>query len=299
MGDRKPNAIPFAARPIFPPALYERPKFRLAKTVRSRQSIVIGRVRQEEAIGVETMRQALEAFCARSDTRGWTSLPFFKGDAGLEVAARVDAEMARGCEVLPPIPQVFNALVETPLEQVRVVILGQDPYPTPGDAHGLAFSYVGRGRVPASLRNILAEVTGDSGADFARTDFSRADLSRMADLTPWARSGVLLLNTALTTNAGQSGAHLKFGWDQLTNEIMDRVSRERHAVVFMLWGAAACARAEHVDRDKHLVLRCGHPSPLNRKQDFRGCNHFRRANEWLAAKGELPVVWQYIHTFAS
>lgn len=238
------------------------------------------------AIGVETMRQALEAFCARSDMRGWTSLPFFNGDAGLRVADRVDAEIDRGCQVLPPLAQVFNALVETPLEQVRVVILGQDPYPTPGDAHGLAFSYVGRGRLPASLRNILVEVTGDSGADFSRTD-----LLRMADLTPWARSGVLLLNTALTTIAGQAGAHLKFGWDQLTNEIMDRVSRERPAVVFMLWGAAACARTEHIDRDKHLVLRCGHPSPLNRKQDFRGCNHFKLANEWLAAKGELPVAW--------
>ena len=231
---------------------------------------------------METMRQAFEAFCARSDSRGWSSLPFFSGDAGLRVAERVDAEIDRGCEVVPPLPQVFNALVETPLERVRVVILGQDPYPTPGDAHGLAFSYVGRGRLPASLRNILAEVAGDANAD----------LSLMADLTPWARSGVLLLNTALTTAAGQAGAHLRFGWDQLTDEIVTHVSRERPAVVFMLWGAAAAARAEQIDLNKHLVLRCGHPSPLNRKRDFRGSGHFMKANEWLIAKGEPPVVWR-------
>lgn len=274
MGDRGVDAIPCVWQEVFRRRL-------VALAGGGARLIRVSCEKQRGAIDVETMREALEAFCARHDTRGWSSLPFFRGEAGSKVAARVDAAIARGCVVLPPLPQVFNALVETPLEQVRVVILGQDPYPTPGDAHGLAFSYVGRGRLPASLRNILREVNGDTGADF----------SRKGDLTAWARSGVLLLNTALTTKAAQAGAHLRYGWDQLTNEILAHISRERPAVVFMFWGAAACAKARYVDRDKHLVLCSGHPSPLNRKQDFLGCGHFIEANKWLVARGQPPVEW--------
>ena len=230
---------------------------------------------------METMRQALAAFCAREDARGWNSLPFFREDAGLGVAARIDADIARGCRIVPPLPLVFNALTETPLEQVRVVILGQDPYPTPGDAHGLAFSHVGGGRLPPSLKNILAEAADHGGGVPTRS----------GDLTPWARSGVLLLNTALTTIAGRAGAHLKIGWDQLTDDIIALVSRERPAVVFMLWGASAGAKAALINQEKHLVLRCGHPSPLNRKQDFRGCGHFHSANQWLVQRGQNPLQW--------
>lgn len=228
------------------------------------------------------MQRALDEFCARDDARGWSQLPFFRDGAARAVAERVDAVLAQGIEVLPPLPQVFNALVETPLERVKVVILGQDPYPTPGDAHGLAFSYVGLRRQPASLKTILAEAAEDIGFPLPRT----------GDLTPWSRSGVLLLNTALTTQAGRSGAHMRFGWARLADEVVAAVSRERDAAVFMLWGAPACARAELIDQEKHLVLCCGHPSPLNRKRDFKGCGHFSRANAWLAEKGETPIDWR-------
>ncbi len=230
----------------------------------------------------DSMRRALDDFCARDDTQGWSALPFFREGAARDVAGRVDAALDQGIEVLPPLPQVYNALVETPLERVGVVILGQDPYPNPGDAHGLAFSYVGLRRQPASLKAILAEAARDTGFPLPRT----------GDLTPWARSDVLLLNTALTTQAGRSGAHLRFGWSRLADEVVAAVSRERPAVVFMLWGAPACTRAELVDREKHLVLCCGHPSPLNRKRDFHGCGHFSRANAWLVEKGLAPIDWR-------
>jgi uracil-DNA glycosylase len=229
-----------------------------------------------------TMKQALDEFCARGESRGWSGLPFFRDGAALAVAERIDAALDQGIEILPPLPQVFSALVETPLERVKVVILGQDPYPTPGDAHGLAFSYTGLRRQPASLKAILAEAAQDIGFPLPRT----------GDLTPWARSGVLLLNTALTTQAGRTGAHLKLGWARLADEVVAAVSRERSAAVFMLWGAPACARAELVDRERHLVLCCGHPSPLNRKRDFNGCGHFSQANAWLIEKGESPIDWR-------
>jgi uracil-DNA glycosylase len=227
------------------------------------------------------VRQALEDFCARPDTRDWTSLPFFRDGHARAIAERLDAMRENGVEILPPPARIFSALVETPLQRVKVVILGQDPYPTPGDAHGLAFSYVGKRRVPASLKAILSEMAQDMGGEVPGS----------GDLTPWAREGVLLLNTALTTEAGRSGAHLRLGWERLTGDVVERVSRERPAVVFMLWGAAACRWAERIDREKHLVLTSGHPSPLNRNRDFRGMGHFARSNQWLRTRRQEPVCW--------
>jgi uracil-DNA glycosylase len=225
--------------------------------------------------------RALEDFRARMDMRGWTSLPFFSEGHAHAIAERLDAMRDKGVEVLPPPPQIFNALGETPLERVKVVILGQDPYPTPGDAHGLAFSYAGTRRLPASLKAILREVAEDMGGAAPAG----------GDLTPWAREGVLLLNAALTTEAGRSGAHLKLGWERLTGEVIERVSQERPAVAFMLWGAAACRWADRIDREKHLVLTCGHPSPLNRNRDFRGSRHFAKTNAWLCNRQQRPVRW--------
>jgi len=162
------------------------------------------------------------------------------------------------------------------------VILGQDPYPTPGDAHGLAFSYVGRRRLPPSLKTILAEMADDLGCP--------APVS--GDLSHWACQGVLLLNTALTVEAGAAGAHLRLGWSELADQAVAAVSAQRPAAVFLLWGGSARKRAALIDRDKHLVLECGHPSPLNRLSDFRGTRPFSRANAWLAAKGKAPVDWR-------
>ncbi|MGO4707395.1 uracil-DNA glycosylase [Microvirga sp. 2MCAF38] len=228
------------------------------------------------------IEQALADFRGKPQALGWQELPFFSGHAADAVARRVDERMAAGAQVLPPAGDIFNALVTTPLDQVKVIILGQDPYPTPGDAHGLAFSYHGKRRLPASLKTILAEMAEETGAPMPRS----------GDLTPWARQGVLLLNTALTVEAGKAGAHLKFGWSALTDDAVGTISRERPAVVFLLWGGPARKRAELIDRTKHLVIECGHPSPLNRLRDFRGSKPFSRANDWLAEKGMTPIDWR-------
>lgn len=226
--------------------------------------------------------QALAAFRSDGRAAGWLELPFFSKGAAERVAARVDEILEGGAQVLPPPDLVFNSLVLTPLETVKVVVLGQDPYPTPGDAHGLAFSYRGPRRLPASLRTILAEMAEDLGHPMPKT----------GDLTRWAQQGVLLLNTALTVEAGKSGAHLRLGWSELVDEAVAAVSEQQPAVAFLLWGNPARRRAALVDATKHLVIEAGHPSPLNRLQDFRGTRPFSRTNAWLKEKGLEPIDWR-------
>ncbi|ACL59511.1 uracil-DNA glycosylase [Methylobacterium nodulans] len=228
----------------------------------------------------DTVAGALSRF--RASESPWLALPFFQNGSAERVAAAVDARRAAGATVLPPADSVFAALILTPLDRVRAVILGQDPYPTPGDAHGLAFSYRGKRRLPASLKVILAEMAEETGSPVPTS----------GDLTAWARQGVLLLNTALTVEAGKSGAHLKLGWSALTDQAVAAVSAEQPAVAFLLWGAPARQRAALVDRAKHLVLEAGHPSPLNRRADFRGTRPFSRANAWLAERGVPPIDWR-------
>lgn len=224
---------------------------------------------------------ALAAFKKREEAKGWSALPFFQDGSAERVAAKVDARIAAGASVLPAPENIFNGLVLAPLDTVRAVILGQDPYPTPGDANGLAFSYIGQGRLPASLKVIFREITDETGAPPRRS----------GDLTPWARQGVLLLNTALTVEAGKAGAHLRFGWSDLADQAMRAVSETRPAVAFLLWGASARKRAELVDREKHLVLETGHPSPLNRLRDFEGSRPFSKANAWFREKGLPEIDW--------
>lgn len=226
--------------------------------------------------------QALAEFRESPATEGWRRLPFFADGIADDVAARVDERVAAGAQVLPPPHEIFTALRLSPLERVKAVILGQDPYPTPGDAHGLAFSYRGPGRLPASLRVIFDEFSADLGIPKPRS----------GDLTPWAKQGVLCLNTALTVEAGRAGAHLKLGWSTLADEAMAAVSAQRPAVVFLLWGGPARKRAILVDGAKHLVIESGHPSPLNRLNDFRGTRPFSRANAWLKEKGIEPIDWR-------
>ncbi|AWM88366.1 uracil-DNA glycosylase [Microvirga sp. 17 mud 1-3] len=226
--------------------------------------------------------EALAAFRADPRAASWLSLPFFANRRADAIAAEIDDAVAKGAHVLPPPEKVFASLLLTPLESVKVVILGQDPYPTPGDAHGLAFSYAGTRRFPASLRTILAEMAEDLGVPMPRS----------GDLTRWAEQGVLLLNTALTVEAGKAGAHLKLGWSALVDDAVTAISRRRSAVVFLLWGAKARERAALVDADKHLLIEAGHPSPLNRQRDFRGTKPFSRANAWLASKGLAPIEWR-------
>ncbi len=226
--------------------------------------------------------QALAEFRRNEQAASWLTLPFFQDGSADRVAGKVDAVIAAGGQVLPPPEAVFTSITLTPLDRVKVVVLGQDPYPTPGDSHGLAFSYRGSRRLPASLRTILAEMSSDLNVPMPKS----------GDLTKWAKQGVLLINTALTVEAGQSGAHMKFGWSDLVDQAVAAISERQPAVAFLLWGGPARRRAALIDRTKHLVIESGHPSPLNRLNDFKGTRPFSRANAWLVEKGLEPVDWR-------
>ena len=225
---------------------------------------------------------ALAAFRADPANGGWCGLRFFADGAADRIAARLDAAVPEGAELAPPPADIFRALSLVPLEKVRAVILGQDPYPRRGDAHGLAFSFRGERSLPPSLRVILRELADDIGGEPAKA----------GDLTRWAAQGVLLLNAALTTVVGTSGAHMRIGWDALTDEAVAAISAARPAVAFLLWGGPARARATLVDRTKHLVIESGHPSPLNRARDFPGTRPFSRANAFLESRGVPPIDWR-------
>jgi uracil-DNA glycosylase len=191
------------------------------------------------------------------------------------------AEDAAGKTLFPPRRFVFNALNSTPLENVSVVILGQDPYHGPGQAHGLSFSVRPYVPNPPSLQNIFKELREDTG-------FSPPD---HGCLQTWAEQGVLLLNTVLTVLQGQAGAHQGQGWETFTDRVIDLVNREREGVVFLLWGSHARKKGKSIDRSRHLVLEGPHPSPLSAYRGFFGSKHFSKANEWLEQKGKQPIDW--------
>lgn len=191
------------------------------------------------------------------------------------------AEEEAGKVIFPPSNRCFNALNSTPLEQVRVVILGQDPYHGPGQAHGLCFSVRPDVPPPPSLLNIFREIETDLG--IAPPDHGC--------LQPWAEQGVLLLNSVLTVVQGQPGAHQGRGWEQFTDRVIETVNRECEHVVFLLWGSYARKKGQHIDRQRHLVLEGPHPSPLSAYRGFFGCRHFSRANAWLQQQGLPPVNW--------
>lgn len=195
------------------------------------------------------------------------------------LAAFLEEEEAAGAVVLPPAAQRFAALEAVAPKDVRVVILGQDPYPTPGHAHGLAFSYVGDGTLPRSLRNIFEEVARDTGVETDGSD---------GDLMPWARQGVLLLNTVLSVRAGVAGSHRRKGWEEVTAAILRALLHSESRIVFLLWGRVAQA-AMPVPSAPHIVLEAGHPSPLSVRH-FRACAHFSAANDALLAVGRGPAV---------
>jgi uracil-DNA glycosylase len=225
---------------------------------------------------------ALQAF--RANGSAWLDLPFFSDGGADAMACKVDARAASGMQVLPASENIFRALSLTPLDRVKAVILGQDPYPTPEDANGLAFSYVGPRRLPVSLKIILAEVVEAASGE--------KPVFHSGDLTPWAEQGVLLLNTALTVEAGNAGAHLRLGWSRLADEAVAAVSARQSPSVFLLWGAQARAREALIDTRRHGVIASGHPSPLNRARDFPGSRPFTRANAWLAERGLAPIAWR-------
>ena len=220
-------------------------------------------------------------------TTGWANLDFFTSGAGSETAARVDARVAAGAQVLPPAGDIFKALELTQPDQVRAVILGQDPYPTPGDAHGLAFSVANPDqRIPASLRTIFTSLEVDLG------------ITRPAhgNLTQWAHSGILLLNVTLSVEAGKANSHKDFGWAALAGEIMQRLNERATPVVFMLWGKFAQHAGAGVDRSRHCVIETVHPSPLARgagpQHRFVTSRPFTQAQEWLLLRGLPPIDWR-------
>lgn len=207
--------------------------------------------------------------------------PVLAGPDGKRIAARLEADATAGFEVYPPAAVRFAAFEHTPLERVRVVILGQDPYHGPGQAMGLSFS-VPRGRpVPPSLRNVFAEQRRDLGID----------PPDHGDLTAWADRGVLLLNSALSVRAGEAGSHASIGWQAVTDASIRAVSDHCEHVAFLLWGRHAQSKAALVDESRHLVLRAAHPSPLSAHRGFHGCGHFGEANAWLRDRGIAPVDW--------
>lgn len=185
--------------------------------------------------------------------------------------------------VYPPEGYVFYALERTPFDQVKVVILGQDPYHGEGQAHGLAFSVPEEVKAPPSLRNIFKEI----GVDVYDGELP----DRSTDLTRWADQGVLLLNASLTVEAGQAGSHQDLGWTVLTDALIAQLSRQREHLVFLLWGRYAQSKASLIDGHRHLVLEAPHPSPLSAYRGFFGCRHFSKANAYLMAHERKPIVW--------
>ncbi|AHD00783.1 uracil-DNA glycosylase [Leisingera methylohalidivorans] len=205
----------------------------------------------------------------------WSSLPFFTGHwPGLSAAIAGDPR-----EILPPAHLRFAALELTQPQHTRVVILGQDPYPTPGHAHGLAFSAEPHVHpLPRSLSNIYKELEDDLGV-------TRPN----ADLRGWASQGVLLLNTALTVPAGEANGHKHLGWQYLVHQVLDRTSERPTA--YILWGNAAQKLEKHIKPGDHLILKTAHPSPLSARRGFFGSRPFSKVNNWLAARGESGIDW--------
>jgi uracil-DNA glycosylase len=191
-------------------------------------------------------------------------------------------EKRGGQQVFPAGPDIFCAFELTPFEQVRVVIVGQDPYHGPGQAHGLSFSVPRGVRVPPSLANMYTELE-QSIPGFARPAHG--------NLEHWARQGVLLLNATLTVRAHAAGSHQRQGWEQFTSAAIDALNERREGLVFLLWGRHAKEKAANVDRRRHHVLTAPHPSPLSASKGFCGCGHFAKVNELLVARGEAPIDW--------
>lgn len=183
--------------------------------------------------------------------------------------------------IFPAKEEIFRAFKKTPLEKVKVVILGQDPYHGPGQAHGLCFSVPKNIKLPPSLKNIFKELSDDL----------KIPMPESGDLTKWADQGVLLLNTVLTVEAGKAGSHQNQGWEIFTDKMIEVINENCDHVVFILWGSHAQKKSELIDQKKHLIISNVHPSPLSVYRGFFGSKPFSQANEWLESKGITPVDW--------
>lgn len=206
--------------------------------------------------------------------------PEFEQDYFRDLVNFVRSEYAT-TTVYPPGSQIFRAFDLSPFDQTKVVILGQDPYHEPGQAHGLCFSVDKGVPFPPSLQNIYKEIRDDIGTV----------VSSQGDLSDWARQGVLLLNATLTVRAHQAGSHQNKGWERFTDAVIHRLAEQREHLVFILWGAYAQRKGAFIDKNRHLVLQSPHPSPLSAHRGFFGNRHFSTANRYLQEHGIDPIIW--------
>lgn len=200
----------------------------------------------------------------------------------LEIIAFLEKEKAQRKMIYPPQKDIFNAIKLTPYDAVKVVIIGQDPYHGPNQAHGLCFSVQKGCRPPPSLQNIFKELSADLNIP----------IPEHGCLEGWAKQGVLLLNTVLTVEASKAHSHAKIGWETFTDKIIETLNAHPKGIVFLLWGSHAQRKAEHIDTQKHRILTAAHPSPLSAHRGFLGCRHFSKANQLLKALGRTPIDWQ-------
>ena len=206
------------------------------------------------------------------------ALPYFQ-----QLSAFVDNERRVGKVVYPPEADVFNAFTMTPLEKVKVVLIGQDPYHGPEQAHGLCFS-VKRGiKPPPSLANMYKELA---------TDIDGFTIPSHGDLSAWAEQGILMLNTVLTVEQGKAHSHAKAGWEVFTTAVLELLNRQTQPIIFVLWGSHAIKKGQVITAPQHQVLTGPHPSPLSAYRGFFGCGHFSQVNQLLLERGEAPIRWQ-------
>lgn len=195
----------------------------------------------------------------------------------------VEAERAAGKVIFPPAKDVFNAFRFTEFDDVKVVILGQDPYHGPNQAHGLCFSVLPGVKTPPSLVNMYKELA---------QDIDGFQIPNHGYLKSWADQGVLLLNTVLTVEQGKAHSHAKTGWETFTDRVIDALNQHRQGVIFLLWGSHAQKKGQMIDRSEHHVLMAPHPSPLSAHRGFLGCKHFSQTNQILKQLGQMPIDWQ-------
>lgn len=200
-----------------------------------------------------------------------------------QIVAFLKTEKIQGKIIYPPGSLIFNAFTQTPFHQVKVVIIGQDPYHGQGQAHGLCFSVQDGIQPPPSLINIYKEIQSDLGIGMP---------ARHGNLIKWAQQGVLLLNAFLTVRANEPASHSKIGWEEFTNTVIKKISDEKKGVVFLLWGKFAQEKQSLIDETKHHVLKAAHPSPFSADKGFFGCKHFSKTNELLLSEGSDPVDWK-------
>lgn len=207
----------------------------------------------------------------------------FEKDYFKQLVTFLKTEKSQRKTIFPPGPLIFNAFELTPFENVSVVIIGQDPYHGPGQAHGLSFSVPQKVKVPRSLANIFKEIQNDIGIPLNPEN---------GDLSSWAEQGVLLLNAALTVRAAEPMSHSQFGWNEFTNAVIRQISENKKGIVFLLWGKFAQEKKILIDENKHLILTAAHPSPFSADKGFFGCKHFSKTNQYLMKKGSAPINWK-------